>query len=310
MLSYRFTLHQSDGRLTKVNHPEVRLMSLIIISIKLIQGFDRLYRQPRTEDEPAALTLDWEVWKDYFQGQNSSSSSGELSDEGFVGATEESVFQMTGDQLDQYLDWYEQTWVKDADVGCEHVFPKYCVTRLMRPEVTQGFLNLFPTGRSTTTTAQGSGKAQETSKQDAAMAARLAAVLQGSEVIACVSDEAATERKTRETPQPRLYRPGSRYRRYRKVKELSAAARVFYEAVAKLIGVQLETLVQAVFQSELALDKWAQKHMKMLISAAQAENPRTSPKKTGELAGVMSNPKESSEEDTESESTDEGDPEL
>lgn len=47
-----------------------------------------------------------------------------------------------------------------------------------------------------------------------------------------------------------IARPGSAYPRYRNKTQLPESAKVFYEATAKVIGVSLETMVSAVYQTE------------------------------------------------------------
>ena len=54
---------------------------------------------------------------------------------------------------------------------------------------------------------------------------------------------------------PKFKRPGSRYKRHRKVEELDAPVAAFLEAAAECIGARLETIVHAVFQCELKLER-------------------------------------------------------
>lgn len=51
-------------------------------------------------------------------------------------------------------------------------------------------------------------------------------------------------------------RPGSSYARYRVESDLPEKARRFYETAAKVVGISLSTLVKAVLQAEVKMDKW------------------------------------------------------
>ncbi len=52
-------------------------------------------------------------------------------------------------------------------------------------------------------------------------------------------------------------RPGSFYKHFRTVGELSLNAKVFYEAAANLAGIGLPTIVSAVFLTETKLQAWS-----------------------------------------------------
>ncbi|EQL35081.1 hypothetical protein RJZ56_007577 [Blastomyces dermatitidis] len=130
-----------------INLPEVQLVSLLIIAVKLFYPFDdNLGDLGRTEDEdedegegegrgrgrhkvslkaeanvkrypyswrePAAQIMDWEAWMRFQR---------EFSDEGEevkkvkvkgreIGIQAGDVFGMDGRQIDEYLDWYERMW--------------------------------------------------------------------------------------------------------------------------------------------------------------------------------------------------------
>lgn len=51
-------------------------------------------------------------------------------------------------------------------------------------------------------------------------------------------------------------RPGSSYRFYRTESSLPETARMFYETAARLSGLSLHSLVRAVFQTELKVQRW------------------------------------------------------
>lgn len=71
-----------------------------------------------------------------------------------------------------------------------------------------------------------------------------------------ISDKRNQELGRKEGKDNAFQRPGSQYKRYRKVEDLPQYIKPLFEAATKLIGVRLETLVSAVFQTELKLEKW------------------------------------------------------
>lgn len=92
-------------------------MSLLLVAVKVSLCFDQSNCRPRTDAEPAALVVDWNVWGRAFREANKETQSLCLGDE--MNVTEDDIFRMNGEQLDQYLDWYERTWAEDGGTICE-----------------------------------------------------------------------------------------------------------------------------------------------------------------------------------------------
>jgi len=91
-------------------YPEVKLMTLILLSTKLLWGMDGTKRIPRDKTEPAAVTPDIRSWERF------------LADHKFQGDsvfdwTDADVFGMSGEELDGYMDWYERTWLVKGKEG-------------------------------------------------------------------------------------------------------------------------------------------------------------------------------------------------
>lgn len=99
---------------------------------------------------------------------------------------------------------------------------------------------MFPTTR--TAAAKMGNQARQT--DDEAVAEKLQAVLSSLRVRRVVTEEEAN-RLMRPIP-----RPGCDYLRFRYEYQLPDIARYFYDTAAKTIGVSLETLVLAVYQTE------------------------------------------------------------
>lgn len=90
-------------------YPELQVAALVVISTKLLQPFDNMIRSPDSLKDPSALRVDWDEWSamvteggDAVPGQEAK-------------VTEADVFNMSGDMLDRYLNWYQQTWSGERD---------------------------------------------------------------------------------------------------------------------------------------------------------------------------------------------------
>ncbi|CAZ80192.1 unnamed protein product [Tuber melanosporum] len=133
------------GRVT--NWPEARLMALLIISTKLLYGLDGVKRTPKSAVEPAATGLKWRAWDGYLRTSNAEhrgllsgnvtpGSEGGERGRGVGGkdlevdVEEKDVFDMTGEELDRYMDWFEKNWADDSNTP-----------------LTKQIIDLFPTGR-------------------------------------------------------------------------------------------------------------------------------------------------------------------
>ncbi|KAI9816205.1 MAG: Pol I core factor CF [Pycnora praestabilis] len=254
LLDIRFKFGSSENRHRITSLPEAELISFVIIAAKLSHPFDDRPRHPTTSSEAAALTVDWNVWgraqQDYEARAKDEGRSGK-GDE--IKIEEQDVFGMTGDELDNYLDWYERTWI--SDTGEE-------------PKASKQLLDMFPTGRvdhgmkpkeiRLDTTTEGS-------QEHGAITHKLKHVQGALRPSRAVSkeDELEIKKPTR--------RPGSVYKHYRTEDDLPSHARAFYEAAAAVVGLSLTSLVRAVFQTECKLHAWAHRQRKQEAIAAIVE---------------------------------------
>lgn len=92
-------------------YPEIQIISLIIIATKLCQPFDAIVRVPESITDPSGLRVDWNTWlkimtdkpvRGLRRGQE-------------ITVADKDVFKMKGKELDDYLDWYQRTWLDDRD---------------------------------------------------------------------------------------------------------------------------------------------------------------------------------------------------
>lgn len=132
-ISSTTTIKRKQGRRKRkfqhINLPEVQLISLLIIAVKLFYPFDdslgegegeggvnvdaNVKRYPYSWRDPAAQIMDWKAWMG-FQKEFSDEGGGGLGNGKAkgkeIGVRAGDVFGMDGRQIDEYLDWYERMW--------------------------------------------------------------------------------------------------------------------------------------------------------------------------------------------------------
>ena len=144
---------------------------------------------------------------------------------------------MSGEQLDEYMDYYERTFIDPDRV--EQKLPKE-------------LLDMFPTERLDGSEPVTYSYQEQFTKEQEAVQKTLDAVIGSMKLRKVIPKES-------EEP---IRRIGSLYKRYRRVEDLDGHAKVFHEKVAEMVGVKLETLVLAVGQMERLLIKWREAKVK------------------------------------------------
>lgn len=215
--------------------PEVALVALLVIAVKLYYPFDAIDRHPSSATDPGVLALDWEQWcKAQKEYDSRETADGQLGRGNEIRVEEKDVFNLSSDQMDEYFDWFEKTWI-DEERARNH--PRGYPEQL---------LNMFPTGRQnagpTRNTAQ-----EENQTNDEALERKLRTVQGQLKVRKIISDRDA---RTSRLPVNRI---GSYYKRYRKIEDLSVTAKTFHEMAASLVAIKVSSLLVAVMQVEQKL---------------------------------------------------------
>jgi RNA polymerase I-specific transcription initiation factor RRN7 len=92
--------------------PEVQLITLIVISTKLLFPFDNFKRYPASAKEPTTQVIDWKLWAQAQRNfDNRETAKGKIGKGNEILVNERDVFNMTPSQLDEYMDWYENSWL-------------------------------------------------------------------------------------------------------------------------------------------------------------------------------------------------------
>ncbi|KAL1651685.1 hypothetical protein SLS61_005348 [Didymella pomorum] len=238
LLGYDFALHQDGNKRLGVRHlPEAQLAGCLIVCVRLLYPFDGEKRNPRLASEPTSSVMNWARWLERIQDTKSRPQGGNerFTIETLTKLEEKDVFDMAPERLDQYLDFYADTFLDDADI--------------QRTKDTDDFRNaiytMFPIeGRST---AAGPG-ADEVPKQDDLATVRAVHKTMQSR-LAIPDDEVGTG----------VLRPGQSYQLDKRDQDLCEPATAFYEAVAKLAGLSMDMVMLAVFSTESRIERYRRK---------------------------------------------------
>lgn len=246
MLGSEFAFPPLQKRQPLSNMPELQLISMLVVAIKLYHPFDCFDRHSKSLTEIGYLTINWDVWKKEYQTFNIRLRGDKPFEGGSeINLNEHDALAMSDEQMDGYLEWYEKTWL-DLD---EKERTSYSLP--------QELLDMFPTGR-----PNGPGSSVPQSKhseEDVEHDVLIQKTLSTQRALKTrgVVSEGKEGKQTK-----RVRRIGSSYKRYRRVEDLPDHARVFYEATAKMAGLSLPTLVLAVFKMERKLQNWREERLK------------------------------------------------
>ncbi|KAI4144159.1 MAG: hypothetical protein LQ341_002715 [Variospora aurantia] len=246
LMDIDFTFPQSKTRQKVSFFPEIALMALLVVLVKIYHPFDSIDRHPRTLSDPGVLAVNWDHWcKVQQEYEFRETAGGTLGHGNEVKVTEADSFKLSGHQIDEYLDWFEKSFI-DEERARKH--PRGYPDQL---------LNMFPTGRPGMSTNTRVSPAVQHQDDEEALQRKLKAV-QGSLKVRGVTSDSDDATKDGDT----VNRIGSFYKRYRKVEELSPAAKAFHEAAAKSVAIKLPSLLVAVQQIEHKLLSWRRKRLK------------------------------------------------
>lgn len=108
-------------RFHRIYLPEVQLICLVIVATKLLFPFDNVKRYPQALNDPSVQVIDWEKWAEAQSTfDRRGISQGFLTNGAAMQVTKMDAMEMTQQQLDEYMDWYDRFWV--ADKGKDDLF--------------------------------------------------------------------------------------------------------------------------------------------------------------------------------------------
>jgi RNA polymerase I-specific transcription initiation factor RRN7 len=238
LLGYEFAFRYDGRRQLGVRHlPEAQLIGCLVLCVKLFYPFDRVVRTPKSSSEPTAVVVDWKKWCKHMAAAKKTQREGNsgFTTEELTKLQEGDIFEMQPDQLDQYLDFYADTFLDEAEI--------------QRTKDTNDFRNalygMFP--------IQGKGQHPPIQLSDGlpheSMLDTVKEVHASMKTVEVVGDQ----------DESNALRPGQMYPIWKEAQDLPPRAEMFYEEAAKLAGLSLDMLVMAVFFVEARVERWRRK---------------------------------------------------
>ncbi|KAL8761489.1 MAG: hypothetical protein Q9184_002399 [Pyrenodesmia sp. 2 TL-2023] len=256
LLNVNFSFSQSNTRQKVSYFPEVALMAFLVIAVKIYYPFDTIDRHPRSLNDPGALAMDWEYWCQLQHDHDSrATAGGKLGRGNEIKVTESETFGLSGDQVDEYLDWFEKTYV-DEQRARNH--PRGYPEQL---------LDIFPTGKPGGSIKTPIHPEMERQTEEKALQHKLKAVQENLKLRKIIPDQDGDDVPSGEP----INRLGSYYKRYRKVEALNPSAKSFHQAAAGLIAIKLHTLLVAVTQVESKLLAFRKRQLKAVEESGAEE---------------------------------------
>lgn len=218
-------------------HPELELIALLVVSTKLSYPFDEVERLPETAAEPAATVIDWKTWNETNLEVNGiNQTPAQLSSphinsvqkqEKLLSITERDVMRMKDDELDEYMDWVQETWITEKPT-----------TAGRDADLWKAMYELFPVDQAPRDERAFAGVDKDPS---VAMLERIHTV-QGALV----------------TKNPNLQgpKPGSDYKQYQTVEQIPQVALPFFNCAARMVGITVDILLGAIQRIEKKMIRW------------------------------------------------------
>ena len=219
LLKCDFSLASSTPHYTYLaEHPEVKLMSLLVIAVKMLSPFDRIDRIPRTTSDPGLRRINWDKW-------NALRKGGTKNKRQWQNVTEDDIMSMGLDDIQDYI--------KSANFRSE------IGTETGAGGMLGEVLALFPT--------EPRGRQKQSSKS-ATMSEeeRLCEALSHLEYVE--PDDAGEGGEAGGKA-----RPGSFYARYHHAEEIPESGRPFLEAASEVLKMEVKDLLFAVLHFEQKL---------------------------------------------------------
>ena len=231
---FRYSITKEIRRKQGSAFPEVELMSLLVVAVKLLYPADEVQRHPQSLHEPAAQQMDWISWKRRWQDLAKSSPRTGLARGSEIDVRDTDVFKMSQQELGSYMNWYQKTWVKGPRPGSED-------------SVNKEILDMFPLH-----SLEPSGKLSSLQREqelEGAATQRARSTTNSLKFQRPLKDDEADG-------EANIKRPGEGYKSYRSEEELPDIAKVLFKAAAETACTSVENLILAVLQNEAKITTW------------------------------------------------------
>jgi RNA polymerase I-specific transcription initiation factor RRN7 len=241
-------------------YPESQLMSLVVVATKLLFPFDSatVKRYPKDANDPTALRMDWSSWLEA-KGRFDKDSSTARETNGLkagseILVTDRDILGMTDQQLDQYMSWYQRTWIKTSATS-----PNTQVQEGGSGSMDREVLDMFPLPDVPEPREGREQNEKLYAEEDTRLTDRIKQVQRALGPRRAISEEEELERGLD------VLRPGARYPRFAKAEDVDPAekvavngdvAKIFHEEAAQTACLSLKALISAVNRTEEKIELW------------------------------------------------------
>lgn len=234
LLGYDFAPHYVDKkRLSIRDIPEAQLISCLLVCIKLLYPLDQKQRYCRSPAEYSAMQMNWNVWCKEMKAVDNikDMDTGCLTAEAMAKLQEKDVFNMGPAEMDQYMDFYADTFLDDAEI--------------QRTKDADDFRNtlfdMFPIESETKHPPKRTSPKMSLSKE--------------LDLVKKVHSMMVTMPNVADANEP-LLEPGQAYPLWKTQDDLPEAARVLFEKARRLAGFSMNMLLLAVRFTEARVEQW------------------------------------------------------
>ncbi|KAB5572354.1 putative ribosomal protein [Coniochaeta sp. 2T2.1] len=207
---------------TKFKDPETLLVASVVLAGKLLFPFekDERHRTGTSEHSLADITMDWTKWAESYPIRKQQKRD-------FEKTTSAVVYDMTPEDMDSYLDWYQETQIMPEQEirEIDRLFP---LLQINPPALLDGDLE----------------------EDEADIEARIHEVrkhVYWADLQPDVDGESS-----------QVIKRGKQNRRYQDAEDFSGPAKVFHERAAEYSGLSVQKLLNAVYRLEQKLWYWQQ----------------------------------------------------
>ncbi|KAI0021256.1 hypothetical protein F4780DRAFT_295605 [Xylariomycetidae sp. FL0641] len=233
VLSNRFMYPVGGKRIRTMENPEVLLVTLVVVSAKLLYPLDGVPRPPRDGLDPRSTAFDWSVWQDITRERPLEERPNLLPGEEYK-ITPSDALNMDKTKLDDFMDWFEKMWIGDGE-----------------PKTAEGIREPFQ-GQQRLSERNTQAENDDINKVDR-IKERCQALKQSMVYVQPLADDSELARRK----QPRDLCPV-----WRKEEDLPHAARILYMKAAEAAAIPLSTLIRSTEQVERRIEVWCHQKRK------------------------------------------------
>jgi RNA polymerase I-specific transcription initiation factor RRN7 len=102
----------SEAKPSLIDFPEIKLMASLVVAIRVYSGLG--INLPGPALRPSGNQIDWKAWQDIHNDSNKKLNS-KAAAEVHMQTLQSDVYNMSGADIDKYLDWYAKLWTDNTN---------------------------------------------------------------------------------------------------------------------------------------------------------------------------------------------------